>query len=250
MVPNNLFWIASKACHHFAKHLPLNFNEWRQVGLWVGKQGRGVSESVTTQPPWEGRGSGWERLGWFRTVATEGKSGTERASWQDSGVFQGTCGHSDCKFVSLIANFPPSFGGPSIHAGWMRAANPQLMEIITRGKREESRTKIRKDVSSYKELQRWKKKSEHGRAWVLVLTLILCHGKKSHTSPDGRRWEPTAKVPCHLPPGLEPETANLLVMFPRKSMNLLLTCVLSEWFIDFFSISKWLILLFFFKCQN
>lgn len=39
------------------------------------------------------------------------------ASWQDSGVFQGTCGHSDCKFVSLIANFPPSFGGPSIHAG-------------------------------------------------------------------------------------------------------------------------------------
>lgn len=150
----------------------------------------------------------------------------------------------------LIANFPPSFGGPSIHAGWMRAANPRLMEIITRGKREESRTKIRKDVSSYKELQRWKKKSEHGRAWVLVLTLILCHGKKSHTSPDGRRWEPTAKVPCHLPPGLEPETANLLVMFPRKSMNLLLTCVLSEWFIDFFSISKWLILLFFFKCQN
>lgn len=43
-----------------------------------------------------------------------------------------------------------------------------------------------------------------------------------------------AEVSCHLTLGLEPKTANLLVLFPQTSTNLLLTCVLSEWFIDVF----------------
>lgn len=66
MVPNNnLIWIASKACHHSAKHLLLNFNgrcqvvqkEFLERLLWahgVGKQGEEVIQPLHNLPEKEG----------------------------------------------------------------------------------------------------------------------------------------------------------------------------------------------------
>lgn len=76
MVPNNLFWIARKACHHFAKHLPLNFNEWCQVvqnGLW---------ERLPWACGWESREGEWVSLLPHSLPEKEGVQGEQ--GWDDS----------------------------------------------------------------------------------------------------------------------------------------------------------------------
>ena len=126
----------------------------------------------------------------------------------------------------------------------MHDANPWLVGSLTAVKRKRRRTKIGKGHELPRRTEKMKKGVLGWRTWVLVLTLIICHREKSHQSLDGRRWEPHCWNDLLPLFGTRPKTPNLLGLFLQTSTNLLLSCMLSGWFIDF-SNSKWLILLIF-----